>query len=316
MKEQALLFGKTRSLVGILTDPAELDRNGQLPAVILLNAGLIHRIGPSRLYVKIARSLARLGFVVLRFDFSGTGDSKAREDNLPYPQSVVDEIQEAMNYLARTRGSQKFLLIGHCSGAGFSFKMAGEDERVMGAILINSMGRGEEWASYDRNRKMAQFYTNYYSQDVMSDPQRWLRFVKGQVDYRSISRNLFQTILWNRLTAFIFQIKLAFLKKTHPPQIPTGEIDPAKYLRLMVEREVKLLFIYNEGSSGLDYARMLLGQEFERLLAAKKLQLEIIPASDHLFTLLAGQAHLLKVVQEWVQTVQQPYQETTPLLVA
>jgi hypothetical protein len=163
---------------------------------------------------------------------------------------------------------------------------------------------------------MAQFYTNYYSQDVMSDPQRWLRFVKGQVDYRSISRNLFQTILWNRLTAFIFQIKLAFLKKTHPPQIPTGEIDPAKYLRLMVEREVKLLFIYNEGSSGLDYARMLLGQEFERLLAAKKLQLEIIPASDHLFTLLAGQAHLLKVVQEWVQTVQQPYQETTPLLVA
>jgi pimeloyl-ACP methyl ester carboxylesterase len=309
MKEQAILFGKTRSLVGILTEPA-VNKLPQLPAVILLNAGLIHRIGPNRLYVKIARRLAQLGFTVLRFDLSGIGDSKAREDHLPYLQSMVEEIHEAMDYLTRVKGCQRFLLSGHCAGAGMSFKMAAEDERVIAAILINSMGQGDAWSAYDRNRKLAKFYTNYYGKSALSDSQRWLRFVKGQVDYRSIGRNLFQNILWNRVSSLIFRIKLAF-KKEEKPQLPPGEMDPAKSLNLMAERGVKLLFIYNEGSSGLEYARMLLRPEFDRLLAANKIQLAIIPETDHLFTLLTSQDHLLKLIQEWLQEALQEYQEMT-----
>lgn len=308
MREQALLFGKTRSLAGILTEPAAVDKSRQLPAVILLNAGLIHRIGPNRLYVKIARRLAQLGFTVLRFDLSGIGDSKAREDHLPYLQSMVEEIHEAMDYLTRVKGCQRFLLSGHCGGAWMSFKMAAEDERVMAAILINPMGQGDAWSAYDRNRKLAQFYTNYYSKNALSDSQRWLKFFKGQVDYRSVIRNLFQNILWNKVSALAFQVKLAF-KKNEKPQLPSGEMDPAKSLALMAERGVKLLFIYNEGSSGLAFARTLLRPEFDRLLAAKKIQLAIVPEADHLFTLLASQDHLLKLIHEWLQEALQEYQE-------
>ncbi|MGH7928173.1 MAG: alpha/beta hydrolase, partial [Candidatus Binatia bacterium] len=75
MREEALLLGKTRSLVGILTDPPEAKRSTRLPGIILLNAGIIHRVGPNRMHVKIARTLAPMGFVVVRFDFSGIGDS-------------------------------------------------------------------------------------------------------------------------------------------------------------------------------------------------------------------------------------------------
>src|SRR5262245_17124568 len=121
MKEEILQFGKTQSLVGIITEPTEVKSDSPRPGIILLNAGLIHRIGPSRLYVKIARVLTGIGFTVLRFDFSGTGDSRVREDNLPFEQSAVDEVREAMNSLKETRGIEQFLLIGHCSGAGFSF---------------------------------------------------------------------------------------------------------------------------------------------------------------------------------------------------
>jgi alpha/beta superfamily hydrolase len=69
-----VLFGRTRSLVGIITDPPEAERDPQRPAIVCLNAGIIHRVGPHRLYVKMARTLAAMGFVVLRFDFSGIGD--------------------------------------------------------------------------------------------------------------------------------------------------------------------------------------------------------------------------------------------------
>ncbi len=85
MKEHALLLGKDRSLVGILTENGDADFPGknELTGVLLLNAGLIHHIGPSRIYVKIARMLASMGFIVLRFDFSGIGDSGPRKDKLP-----------------------------------------------------------------------------------------------------------------------------------------------------------------------------------------------------------------------------------------
>jgi hypothetical protein len=72
MNEEAVLIGG--SLVGILSrPPAGVDP--AMPGVLLLNAGRIHRVGPNRLYVAIARRLAAMGFAVCRFDLSGIGDS-------------------------------------------------------------------------------------------------------------------------------------------------------------------------------------------------------------------------------------------------
>ena len=58
MTETAVLFGPRQTLVGVLTDPgapAPPDR----PAIILLNAGRIHHVGPNRLHVKLARRLRK-----------------------------------------------------------------------------------------------------------------------------------------------------------------------------------------------------------------------------------------------------------------
>jgi hypothetical protein len=49
MREHALLFGDAQGLVGVITDPPG-PGGGSRPGVILLNAGVIHRVGPSRLY--------------------------------------------------------------------------------------------------------------------------------------------------------------------------------------------------------------------------------------------------------------------------
>src|SRR5205085_6183975 len=70
-RETLCRFGADSHLFGVLTEPGE---KRDLPAVILLNAGSIHRVGPSRLYVRIARELAQDGFASLRLDHEGLGD--------------------------------------------------------------------------------------------------------------------------------------------------------------------------------------------------------------------------------------------------
>jgi pimeloyl-ACP methyl ester carboxylesterase len=303
MRERVVLFGERETLVGVIAEPTLAEQNRRLPAVILLNAGLIHRIGPHRLYVKIARALANIGFVVLRFDFSGTGDSQAREDHLPFEQSGVDEAQEAMTYLTKATGVERFLLMGHCSGAGFSFVTACKDPRVTAAVLMNPQGGNEEWTAYDRSRKLAQYYANYYGKAALFDPQRWLKLLAGKSDYRSIARNVFQIMIWNRISALIFRFKKVSLGHRDLLQSTGQTIRLDRDLRLLAERDVRLLFVYSEGNSGLDYIRAAFGSELDRLLAANKLTLEVIPQSDHLFTLLDSQQRVLEVLQGWIRAV-------------
>jgi len=69
MTEQAIFFGVRQSLTGIVTEPVVIGGARVTKAVILLNAGIVHRVGPGRIYVRIARELAAMGFVVLRLTF-------------------------------------------------------------------------------------------------------------------------------------------------------------------------------------------------------------------------------------------------------
>ncbi|HEY5972738.1 MAG TPA: hypothetical protein VIT22_12400, partial [Pseudoxanthomonas sp.] len=71
--------------------------------VVLLNAGLIHRVGPFRLYVRLARELAESGFDVLRFDLPGIGDGQ------PGSHASNDSfIAEALDAAQAATGSRDF----------------------------------------------------------------------------------------------------------------------------------------------------------------------------------------------------------------
>ncbi|MBM3523063.1 MAG: alpha/beta hydrolase, partial [Alphaproteobacteria bacterium] len=116
--EEPLVLGAHGNLIGILATP---DGAAADLAVILLNAGLIHHVGPGRLYVDIARRFADGGVATLRMDFSGVGDSLPRPDNLPVLELAAREPCEAMDALAR-RGYRRFVMLGICSGAYAAFK--------------------------------------------------------------------------------------------------------------------------------------------------------------------------------------------------
>lgn len=135
LRERAVRFGTTATLIGVATDPSTSVAGGV--GVIMLNSGLLHRVGAGRFHVDLARRLAAAGISSLRFDFSGIGDSEPRRDALAFEQAAVLEVREAMDYMAGTRQVNRFVLVGLCSGADMGFFAAQRDARVVGLVQLD-----------------------------------------------------------------------------------------------------------------------------------------------------------------------------------
>lgn len=281
--------------MGIITQP---DEPVEAPAIILLNAGLIHHVGPSRLYVRLARHLVKQGFISLRFDFSGVGDSCPRTDNLAIAQAMTDDVQQAMSFLSEHRGVSRFILVGHCAGAWASFLTAGVDERVCGTVLMNPDAATEEWIEYDRQRKHSRYYEQYYAREALLDPQRWKKLLTGKASYSNIARNIFQTIMMNRISAAIFKIRRKLDSNPKDDTVEQKSIR-AQIVGAFVQRKIQLLLLFSEGSSAIDHAHLVLGHDLDTIMQSGKGKQVIIPNADHTFTLLAGQYALMEQIGIW-----------------
>jgi alpha/beta superfamily hydrolase len=287
MREEVLLFGEKRSLVGVLTDPPETKRDLNPPAVILLNAGIVHRVGPNRLHVKMARSLAEMGLVVLRFDFSGIGDSKVRQDNLPFARSAISETQAAMNCLEQVRDAHRFVLIGLCSGATVSRQTACLDSRVVGAVLLNAEpdenDNLKESSADIADRRNAR----YYWKRALFNPQSWWKAVTGKAHYRKMAR------------ALGFQLRSGLGRQE---KLSAGTNQVTSDFRLLIERGVHLLFVFEPGDPGLDYLDVTAGDELRQWHSCGRIGWQIVRGSNHTFTSLDSQERLLKLICDWHRT--------------
>jgi pimeloyl-ACP methyl ester carboxylesterase len=284
MREQAVLFGRTKSLIGIITEPKSDLRNSRFPAIILLNAGLLHRIGPNRLYVKIARQMASAGFIVLRFDFSGIGDSSAREDDLPFERSTISETQEAMRYLSSLKDVERFILIGVCSGAKVAFKAAYCDPRVVGTIGINGSYYDSEILEDLNQHIKSSIQGRYYCKNLL-DRRSWWRVFTGKSDLRSIIRFL------------LMKIRNLGSRKENMPV----KTDPLTEWNSLAERGVDMFLVNSEGSVALDTFRLLPANRLRGLEASGKLQIEVLEHTDHVFTLLWSQNTLVNMIEQWIR---------------
>lgn len=138
MIERALGFGPGNGLVGTLCLPPAESGAGASAGIILFNAGIVHRIGPHRFNVRLARALARAGIASLRFDLASLGDSARASGELGYEAQAVSDLQTAMTALGAATGLERFGLFGFCSGAFHSYNTAQADARVAGILLFEA----------------------------------------------------------------------------------------------------------------------------------------------------------------------------------
>nr|HEX4316556.1 alpha/beta hydrolase [Kofleriaceae bacterium] len=137
-------------LAGIVTTPTGAERRG---ACVLVNAGVVAKHGPFRLYVELARRLARDGYTTLRFDLGGLGDSAASAARAPVVERTRGEIASAVDHVAAA-GSGPVIVGGLCSGAEDAFRYAERDPRVTGVVLVDPFAyRTPGWYPRDFARR-------------------------------------------------------------------------------------------------------------------------------------------------------------------
>lgn len=138
MREISFAFGADQSLVGTLTLPTGNAAPGGL-GLVMFNSGVVHRIGPHRVNVKLARQIAGHGVPSIRFDLHGMGDSLRAGSATTYEQQVVIDLGIAMDVLQEASGVERFALLGFCSGAMPSYLAAKADPRVDTIILYDAL---------------------------------------------------------------------------------------------------------------------------------------------------------------------------------
>jgi dipeptidyl aminopeptidase/acylaminoacyl peptidase len=126
-------------LVGILHVPDELGHEGKAPGVVMLHGFTGNKIENHRLFVLVARDLCDLGFVVLRFDFRGSGDSDGDFEDMAIPEEISDA-EKALTFLMEQRWVDREAvgILGLSMGGRVAAILASRDRRVKFVILYSA----------------------------------------------------------------------------------------------------------------------------------------------------------------------------------
>jgi len=92
----------------------------------------------------MAQSFAAIGFTVLRFDFSGLGDSEGENEEATLTDlynaiqlgKYIDDTLDALDWLEEKYDITHFILAGLCGGAITGLHAGAKDSRVVGLIAL------------------------------------------------------------------------------------------------------------------------------------------------------------------------------------
>lgn len=271
MREQVCNFGPNQSLFGILTTPdADVKVEGA-PTALILNAGIVHRIGPFRIHVDIARELAKLGFATLRIDLSGLGDSAPRTGKLGIEDRAELDVSDAMDFLTEQEGVNEFVLLGLCSGAYNAHQVAVKDDRIVGTVFMDGIVF----------RTLGYFFRHHVARFLR--PRFWRNAIKRRLLVRE---NEDQDEAGSSLAESEFF---------------GGDLSQDKViddLNNLMNRGVQMLFLYTDG-----YDDICSRSQFKEMYGLQpdngQLQVEYYPKSEHTFRLTDNRKTACDRVANW-----------------
>lgn len=290
-------------LHGILHEPEPSLARGV--CVLLLSPGIKGRVGPHRLYLRIAARLVPIGFHVLRFDFYGLGDSEGElservladmYNSIQGGRYVGDTIA-AMDWMEGTTGIRRFVGSGLCGGSISALVTAEVDRRIeclLGMGLPTVLEGGpENWAKVITQQQLVTLRGAYLKKVV--DVKSLWRFLSGKSNY---------AVVWK-----VFQQMLAGHRKKAPaaPAPKTSEVDNtnprfASAFMAMLRSGRPMMLVF----SGADRLRYQFAENFESHHEVKLRDLHhlyevhLVPDANHVFSEAAWVSELLEVASSWL----------------
>lgn len=277
LRERAVTFGPNGSLVGIITSPVPPPPPDR-PVVVVLNAGLIHRVGANRVHVRVGRALAHAGYTVFRFDLSGIGDSDPRQGALNLDEAVRLDIADALEYLQSTRAAQCFILYGLCSGAVNAFQYALRDDRVSATILIDPF-------AFPTVGHRVRFFGRR-----LVRPSTWWNVLRGR---NPVIVDGLRRLLGRRAAEQAVEVD-------YPPE-PTRDQMRAG-LRQLIARDTEMLVIYTGGREEVYNYASQFRDMFPEEARSPRIRVEYCGEADHPFSGESQKRWLIDLVTHWIGT--------------
>ena len=292
VKETAMSFGVGGHLFGLLAEPQGAATKS---IALLLTVASHHRVGPNRMHVRWARSLAQRGIASFRFDLTGVGDSPTyagRAENALYAAEFVADVQAAMDLLQRERGWDEFAAVGLCSGAHLAFHATNRDPRISSQLLINPQTLYYREGDTTEVTRRQTLRSNDFYKHAMLSPRTWLRILRGEIQVGPIGRALLGRL--SRKAVLSLNAGVTFLRSGR------AETEVGRDLRLASARGVRTLAIFCSGDEGLDYLAAHLGRNALRAGRVPGLTTRLVDGPDHTFTQLWAQRWLSDQVLEFL----------------
>ncbi len=180
--EHAVIFCNARgeNLVGVLHETVGAPR----AAIVMLHGWSGTRCGPHQMLTRAAREFSQHGYVCLRFDFAGRGDSDGDGD-LATLFTMREDARAALDFL-RSQTQVPLVMLGLCSGC--EIVVAGAEAGLGAAILwsapIFAAPPSGELAAKKRGANFKK-----YARKLLS-PTTYAKILRGQIDTQSVSKAL------------------------------------------------------------------------------------------------------------------------------
>jgi pimeloyl-ACP methyl ester carboxylesterase len=290
-------------LHGILHEPDPALARGV--CVLLLSPGIKGRVGPHRLYLKIAARLVPLGFHVLRFDYYGLGDSAGElpessladmYNSIQAGRYIGDTIA-AMDWMQKILGIRRFVGSGLCGGSISALATAEVDSRIeclLGMGLPTVLEGGpENWARILTRQQIASLRGSYF--EKLADPKSLLRFFRGKSDYQ---------VIWRIIKQWLIDRRAARKSDVETPVSEVDHTNPlfASAFMAMLESSRPMILFF----SGADRLRSQFAENFEshheaRIRSLRHLyDVHLVPDANHVFSESTWVAELLERAERWL----------------
>lgn len=141
MEQQLIIHTDYHQLSSVLHIPP-CNENDKKPAFIICHGFIGSKVGQHRIFIKMARKLCLAGYVVLRFDFSGCGESSGEYRDVTIT-GQIEEAKKAIDLVAKHPNvdCEQITLVGHSLGGAIAACVAAQDKRIHRLILLSPVAK-------------------------------------------------------------------------------------------------------------------------------------------------------------------------------
>jgi pimeloyl-ACP methyl ester carboxylesterase len=273
------------TLFGVLTEPRTAERG--VAVVVLSGGGTPLSTSVNRISVRLCRDVAGIGFHALRFDYHGVGESAGTTDRFHLAKPFVGDVDAALAFL-RTRGIERFALVGSCFGARTALAAAALTLDVEGLVLISPPVRDFEMGERTATRMANELSLRGYAREAL----RW----------RNVRK--FSHAARRRQYSKLARAKLRAMRRSVAKNgtADKGRVVSGTFVQEfgdVIGRDIQVLVIFGEGDD--------LWTDFERAPMpiapphAEALAVKVLPGAVHGFPDVACQEAVLEGIHRWLE---------------